>query len=270
VETDAEGRSHVSELKWILVLGLLGAVCLVWGHHYKATWLWGGRWELEGSVWRLHSAWGAWNWNELWSIHNTTLPSVVERLGWITLAGALMGFVEMIRPRWSGPNPVVVSSSESLLLYMLHLNLIFGVLLTPAILAFTGWDWNSLGWAGTLALLAFIIVVNLAVGIWWQRVRKSKDFMHQLQRWGLAALAIWFLVGGWWRFQYYLQSPELARQPYSFLNSARLRKGLAATPDGLCRDPDEYFREAARRNLNINAEAHRKILEQIQRRSIER
>lgn len=267
IEPSPDGRSRTSELRWLLGLGLSGLVLLIWGHHYKETWLWGGQWIQDGPVERLHSAWGAWTRNELMTIHNTTLPSVLERLGWITLAGAIMGAIERLRRQLPGSNPVLAASRESLLLYMLHLNLIFGVLLTPAVLAFTGWDWNTLGWGGTLAMTLVIIAVNLAAGVYWQKIRKTAALMHTVQRWALAGLAIWFMAGGWWTFRYYLQSPELAREAYPFLNVARSRKGLAPTPDGLCRDPQEYFSEAERRKLRISPQARIKITEQILRRA---
>lgn len=269
VEAGEAGRSRFSELKWLLGLALLALALLAWGGYFKETWFRGGQWVLEGAVWRVHSTWGAWTWNELQALHNTTLPSVAERLGWISLAGALMGFVELVRSRWSGPNPIIAASQESLLLYMLHLNLIFGVLLTPTVMALTGWDWNTLGWMGTLALTLVIIALNLLAGIQWQKIRKTEVLMRHIQRWAGAALAVWFLAGGWFTFRYYLQSPELAREPYAFLNVARSRKGLPATPDGLCRDPQEYLREAERKHIKIRDEARSKIIEQIQRRSQE-
>ena len=71
---------------------------------------------------------------------------------------------------------------------------------------------------------------------------------------GVAVLSLWFLVGGWWGFRFYLQSPELAREPYRFLNAARIRKGLAPTPDGLARDPEEVQREALRRKVRLTLE----------------
>lgn len=267
VEVDPAQRARFPELRWLAWLFLLGLGCWAWGAHVKESWLWNGIWVQEGGLWRLHSSWGAWTWVELQAIHNTTLPSVVERLGWISMAGAVLGAVELIRPRWKGPNPVVAASRESLLLYMLHLNVIFGILLSPPVLNATGWDWNSLGWTGTLLLTGLILGLNVVAGILWQRIRKVSDQMRRLQRWGLAVLAIWFLVGGWWTFRFYLQSPELAREAYVFLPAARARKGLPPTPDGLTRDPEEYFLEAGRRHVHMNPEARTKIQEQIQRRS---
>ena len=111
------------------------------------------------------------------------------------------------------------------------------------------WGWNSLGWTGTLLMTALVIGLNLAAGVAWQRVRETPDRMRSLQRAGVAVLSLWFLVGGWWGFRFYLQSPELAREPYRFLNAARIRKGLAPTPDGLARDPEEVQREALRRKV---------------------
>jgi hypothetical protein len=209
---------------------------------------------------------GIWSWNELQALHNTTLPSVLERLGWICMGGALLGWIALKRPRLPGPNPIEAASKESLLLYMLHLNLIYGLLMSAAVVAFTGFEWNSQRWPVTLLLTAAVVGTTLAGGILWQRVRLEPERMRRLQRIGLSALAVWFLMGGWWSFRHYLQSPELAREPYPFLNAARARKGLAPTPDGLTRDPEEYFREAARRNIRINDAARGKIAEAIRSR----
>jgi hypothetical protein len=203
----------------------------------------------------LHSPTGAFTYGELGAIANTTLPSVAARSGWILLGGALMGAVELVRPRWTGPNPVKAASAESLLLYMLHLNLLFGVLLAPGVIAITGLGWGSLGWPGTLLLTAAVIGVNLWAGVAWQKVRQTPERMRWLQHKAVAALGVWFVLGGWWTFRHFLQSPELAKEPYRFLNAARVRKGLPPTPDGLSRDPEEFFREAERHQMHLSPEA---------------
>ncbi len=257
------GKARLSEARYLGVLALLGAVCLAWGRATQHAWLWQGTWVQHGSVWLLHGHHGSWSWNELLAISNTTLPSVVARLGWIMLAGAAMGTLDLLRPRWRGPNPVEAASRESLLLYMLHLNLIFGLMLTPPVVALTGWDWHSLGWTGTLSIAAGLIACNLAAGIWWQKIRTTPERMRALQRKAVAVLAVWFLVGGWVTFVHFLRSPELAKEPYPFLNAARIRKGLAPTPDGLCRDPQEYFREAARRHIRLSPAMRAAVTAQI-------
>jgi hypothetical protein len=58
----------------------------------------------------------------------------------------------------------------------------------------------------------------------------------------------------------------LAKEPYHFLNAARARKGLPPTPDGLCRDPEEYFREAGRLKLRLSDSAKADITRLIQAR----
>jgi hypothetical protein len=140
------------------------------------------------------------------------------------------------------------------------------VLLTPFFLGLTGWDWGTQGWTGTLLLTAAVIGINLWAGITWRKVRQTPQLMRRIQRYAISALAVWFLVGGWWTFRFYLESPELAKEPYAFLNSARDRKGLPPTPDGLCRNPEEYFREADRRQLHLSDITRQKIREQIRRR----
>ncbi len=259
---DAEGRSRVSE--GVFLLGLLGLGLILWGvgHGLKEPWLWSGTWVQEGGQWRLHGWWGGFTWRELTALHNVTLPSVLERLGWVCMAGAWLGGLERLRPRWLKLTWMEVASRESLLLYMLHLNLIFGVLLSAPVLRWTGLDWNTLGWPGTLAMTLGVLGVTLAAGVTWQRIRETPERMRRLQRLGVAALFLWFLVGGWWTFRYYVESPELAKEPYRFLNAARVRKGLAPTPDGLSRDPSELEREAQRRKARLTP----RDLEAVRRR----
>lgn len=258
-----EGKARWSEPRFLAALAGVGALLLAWGASTQQTWLWGGTWIQQNGVWMLHSRTGAFTYGELGALANTTLPSVAARAGWILLGGALMGAVELVRPKGQGPNPIKAASAESLLLYMLHLNLIFSLLLAPAVLALTGWGWGSLGWTGTLLVTATIIGLNLWAGVAWQQVRATPDLMRRLQHGAVAVLGVWFVVGGWWTFRHYLQSPELAKEPYRFLNAARARKGLPPTPDGLCRDPEEYFREADRLRLKLSPEARADMARRI-------
>ena len=257
------GRARWSEPRFLAGLAVLGGLLLAWGASRQQTWLWGGQWLQENGTWMLHSQTGAFTYAELGAIANTTLPSVAARAGWILLGGALMGAIELVRPRWNGPNPVKAASAESLLLYMLHLNMIFSVLLAPAVIGLTGWGWGSLGWPGTLLMTALIIGLNLWAGVAWQRVRQTPERMRWLQQKAVAVLGVWFVVGGWWTFRHFLQSPELAKEPYRFLNAARIRKGLPPTPDGLTRDPEEFFREAERRRMQLSAGAKAELSRQI-------
>ncbi|MCC6514016.1 MAG: DUF1624 domain-containing protein [Geothrix sp.] len=257
------GRARWSEPRFLAGLAVLGGLLLAWGASRQQTWLWGGQWLQENGTWMLHSQTGAFTYAELGAIANTTLPSVAARAGWILLGGALMGAIELVRPRWNGPNPVKAASAESLLLYMLHLNMIFSVLLAPAVIGLTGWGWGSLGWPGTLLMTALIIGLNLWAGVAWQRVRQTPERMRWLQQKAVAVLGVWFVVGGWWTFRHFLQSPELAKEPYRFLNAARTRKGLPPTPDGLTRDPEEFFREAERRRMQLSAGARADLSRQI-------
>ncbi len=267
VEAGSEGSARWSELKWLAALGALGLGLHLWGHHAAKPWLWRGQWiQSPDGSWMLHGPWGAWTWNELQSLHNTTLPSVLDRLGWICMGGAAMGALELRRPTLPGPNLVGAASRESLLLYMAHLNLLFGLLMAAPLVALTGLEWNSQRWPVTALLTLLVVGANLLLGVWWQQVRERPDRMRGLQRRGLAALGIWAVFGGWWTFAHFLKSPELAREPYPFLNAARTRKGLPPTPDGLVRDPAEYFREATRLRLPLSPEAQRKIAEQIRQR----
>lgn len=244
-----EGLARWSELRWLAALALGGALLLAWGTWQTHTWLWNGPWPSSDAG----------------RLHNTTLPSVAQRLGVICMAGSLLGWFEAVRGRWPGANPVLAASRESLLLYMLHLNLIFGLLLADPIRLRTGWDWYSLGWAPTLTLTAVLIGLNLAAALAWQRVRQDPARTLRLQRSAALALGVWFLAGGWITYHHFRRSPELATEPYGFLNAARVRKGLAPTPDGLSRDPREGLREKLRLKGKLNIEDQR-LLESIRDR----
>lgn len=245
-----EGRSRWSEGRFLAALAGLGLLLLLWGSAHAGTWLQGGPWRGE----------------ELWQLHNTTLPSVAQRAGIVCLVGALLGGVELLRPRWRGPNPVEAASRESLLVYMLHLLFIFSFLLTEPVKRALGLEWYGLGWGGTLAMTAGIIALNLGAALLWQRVRRDEPRMRRLQRRALAVLGIWFLVGGWWTTLHFWRSPELAKEAYPFLNAARARKGLPPTPDGLSRDAQEYFRECARRKLKVGEAERREVLRVVEER----
>ena len=239
-----DGQARWSEAQWLVVLAAVGLLLLAWGTWQAPSWLWGGGWPDS----------------EMGRLHNTTLPSVAQRLGVICLAGSFLGWFEAVRGTWPGPNAVEAASRESLLLYMLHLNLIFMVLLAPPLVALTGWSWYGLGWTGTLALTAGLILLNLAVGVGWQRVRGIPGLAWKLQRRALGVLAVWFLLGGWITYHHFRRSPELATEPYAFLNAARVRKGLPPTPDGLSRDPLEGIREKRRLKGRLTAQ-ERALLE---------
>jgi len=269
VEADAQKQAVLSELAWLSGLALLGFALWLWGSHMRKDWLWVGTWKQDAGIWRLYGSHGAWTYHELITMQNVTLPSVADRLGWVCMGGALMGFVEHFRPRLPGPNPVEAASRESLLLYMLHLNLIFALLLAPFMVARTGWAWYSQGWYGTLGITAGVIGFNLVVGILWQRVRKAPQLMSYIQRGVVAVLVLWFLAGGWSGYRFLRQTPELALEPYPFLNAARIRKGLAPTPDGLTRDPEEYFRAAAHWKIQLGASERERIRQEILRRNTE-
>jgi uncharacterized membrane protein len=225
----AAGHARWSEARWLAALALLGALLALWGTAAASAWLPAGLSQ-----------------NEVGRLHNTTLPSIAQRLGVVCLGGSVLGWIEAFRGRWPGPNLVKAASAESLLAYMLHLEIIFGLLLAPPIRDRAGWQWHSLGWAGTLALTAAVIGADLAACVQWQRLRVRPQGVRKLQQRALMALGVYFFAGGWITYHHFRRSPELAMEPYGFLNAARIRKGLAPTPDGLSRDPMEGEREKQR------------------------
>jgi hypothetical protein len=150
--------------------------------------------------------------------------------------------------------------------YILHLQIIFGVLLYPFITNVTGWGWKSQGVLGTLIFIVGIISLNLIAAVQWQKIRKQPILMRRLQLKGLSVLLVWFLVGHWWTYLYYLKSPELATEPYPFLNAARVRKGLAPTSDGMALNESEFLREMERRGKTYSEATLKEKLEIIRRR----
>jgi uncharacterized membrane protein len=212
-------RSRWSEPQWLLALGALGAALVLWGTAAAPGWLHGPAWAPDLSRELLDR------------LHNTTLPSIAQRLGVVCLAGAALGALDLVRRPWPGPNPVKAASFESLLVYMLHLEIIFGLLLARPVRALAGLEWHSLGWTATLALTAVLIAVNLAAAVAWQNTRRDPDRARRLRRLGLVALAAWFLLGGLGVIGYYRLYPER-------LPAARLADGSAPAireaPRGSC------------------------------------
>jgi hypothetical protein len=113
------------------------------------------------------------------------------------MVGAFLGALEGMRGCWPGPNGVQAAGRESLLVYMLHLNLIFGLLMMESIQSFTGWRPHSQGWLGTLALTGALIALNLMAALAWQRVRQNPALTRIIHHGALAVLGVWFLAGGW-------------------------------------------------------------------------
>ncbi|MBL0311652.1 MAG: DUF1624 domain-containing protein [Holophagaceae bacterium] len=79
-EQDAEGKAAWTEGRFLAMLFVLGLALWAWGSYAKAQWLWKGTWTQDPltNAWLLN---GQWTWDELKRLHNTTLPSVADRLG---------------------------------------------------------------------------------------------------------------------------------------------------------------------------------------------
>ncbi len=177
------GKARWSEWHWLAALAVTGGLLWLWG------WL-HAREALEAAAFPANAAAGS---------CNTTLASVAERLGRVCVIGAVLGWVERHRGRWPGPNGVQAASRESLLVYVFHLYLIFGVLLAGSVRGVTGWEPHSLGWPGTLALTSSIIAINLTLAMAWQRVRTRPVLARQIRQSALFGLLGWFLAAGWFR-----------------------------------------------------------------------
>lgn len=176
-----DGLARWSETRWLLALALIGGISSLWGSMPTHDWL--DSWAYPAN----HSG----------PFGNSTLPSVARRLGNVCLVGAFLGALEGMRGCWPGPNGVQAVGRESLLVYMLHLNLIFGLLMMESIQSFTGWRPHSQGWLGTLALTGALIALNLMAALAWQRVRQNPWLTRMIHQGALAVLGVWFLAGGW-------------------------------------------------------------------------
>ncbi len=258
-----EGQVRWSESTFIYTLMGMGLMIWFWGQWQKDTWLWSGTWGIDpDGIERLNG----WTRQELYALYNQTLPSVMERLGWVCMIGGLLGF---FKSRWASLrlfSLLDTVSRESLLVYILHLQIIFGVLLYPFVTNLTGWTWYSQGAMGTLIFIVVITAVNLMAAVQWQKIRKRPEVMRRLQLQGLSLLLVWFLAGHWWTYIYYLKSPELATEPYPFLNTARIRKGLIPTSDGMALNEQEFLKEMNRRKKTYSEATLQKKLEIIRQR----
>ena len=258
-----EDQARWSESTFIYTLIGTGLAIWLWGQWQKDTWLWSGTWVADPTgIERLNG----WTRDELYALYNQTLPSVMERLGWVFMIGGTLGFLKSRWSHWKFFSLLDSVSRESLLVYILHLQIIFGVLLYPFVSNMTGWGWYSQDVLGTLIFIVVIIAINLVAAVQWQKIRKQPLVMHRLQLQGLSILLVWFLVGHWWTYIYYLKSPELATEPYPFLNVARIRKGLPPTSDGMALNEEEFRGEMKRRGKTYSEATLKKKLEIIQRR----
>ena len=85
-EHEEGGMAAWTEGRFLVALFAGGFVLWLWGSHAKEAWLLNGQWT----------------WDELRNLANTTLPSVADRLGWICMGGAALGFFEGHRRKFSG------------------------------------------------------------------------------------------------------------------------------------------------------------------------
>ncbi len=206
-------RALWSEAQWLLAMAGLGLALIGWAYTARG-WLWHGGWPPAEAA----------------RLHNTTLPSVLQRAGVALLAGAALGGIDRLRRRWPGPNLVETASRESLLIYMLHLLLIFRLMLAAGVRMRTGWDRHSQAWGGSLGLTVLVMSISLAVALLWQHLRTTPARTAKLTRVGLAAVGAYFVLGGWFTVSYFIRHPEEAREPYLFIDWARTRKGLPPLP----------------------------------------
>lgn len=201
-------RAALSEVAWLLLLAAIALPAILWGRAAADTWL-----AAHGYPAALQSP-----------LHNTTLPSFAERAGWVCLLGALLGLVARVGLRSS---IMATLSSESLLVYLFHLFLIYGPLQAGPIERLLGIAPQGVGWLGTTALCLLVMGISTAIGMAWARVRKDPPRADRLRGIGARILLAYFLLGGWFSVYKYWRRPELAKKPYYMLKW----RGIATAPD---------------------------------------
>ena len=191
-------RAALSEVAWLLLLVLVALPAILWGRSAADTWLLG-----RGIPDAL-----------LGPLHNTTLPSFAERAGWVCLLGALLGVLSRVGLRSS---IMATLSSESLLVYLFHLFLIYGPLQLSQVERVLHTGPQRVGWLGTTLLCAVVMAISTAVGVAWARVRKDPPRADRLRAIGARILLAYFLLGGWVSVVKFWRRPELAKKPYYML-----------------------------------------------------
>lgn len=171
------GQTKWSEAKWLAVIAIASIIICLWSSCHTETWL-TSRYLVQSEQARLH---------------NMTLPSVTQRFSLVCIIGSAICWFESIRTKLPGPNIIRIASNESLLIYVLHLIIIFGFLLSDPIRNYTGWQWHSLGWLETLSITIIIIIVNIVIITQWNKLPHNIPQIRKLQRAIMTAISIWII-----------------------------------------------------------------------------
>jgi uncharacterized membrane protein len=208
-----EGRARWSEARWLLALAVAGLVLLALAHHARG-WPWHG--GLAPEVARR--------------LHNTTLTSVLQRAGVVFVVGAGLGLAAQRQATGSarGGGIVDAASRESLLVYVLHLIVVFRLGLGELVRTYGQRDGQ--GWAASLAATAVVMALSLGAAAVWQKERRNPPRAWRLQKTGLAVLGAYFILGGWTTVAHLVRHPEEAREPHLMIDWARARKSLPPFP----------------------------------------
>ena len=171
--TDAE-QTKWSEAQWLFVLITIGIILSIWGGHYAQNWLLDRHYSQSDQC----------------RLYNMTLPSILQRLGIVCTIGGILGYFELNK-KTSAINIIKIAGHESLLIYLLHIKIIFGLLLVDQVRAFTHWHHYSLDWFDTVAITIVIIVINLITSIWWHKLRKNQLKVKKIQKITLSFFTVW-------------------------------------------------------------------------------
>jgi hypothetical protein len=171
------GQAKWSEAKWLTVMTICSVIACLWSSLHTETWL-TGKYLTQ---------------NEQLRLHNMTLPSIIQRLSLVCIMGNALHYLESSRRKLPGPTIIRIASNESLLIYVLHLAIIFGFLLSDSIRNYTGWQWHSLGWSKTIAITIAVMFVSIMVSIQWHRIPVNLSQVRNLQRAAIVAVSIWII-----------------------------------------------------------------------------
>ena len=171
------GQAKWSEAKWLFIITITSTILCLWSSCHTETWLIGKNWPQS----------------EQWRLHNMTLPSVTQRLSIVCIIGSVLCWLESIRIKLPGPNIIKTAGNESLLIYVLHVVIIFRFLLVDPIRSYTGWHWYALDWNTTIAITTAIIFISITASIQWNKLPSNLPQIRKLQRAVFVTVSIWII-----------------------------------------------------------------------------
>jgi hypothetical protein len=181
------GRAQWSEAKWLVVITIISVLLCLWSSYHTETWLANRHWTQS----------------EQSRLHNMTLPSIIQRFSIVCMIGSFLCWIESIRMKLPGPNIIKIASYESLLIYVLHLTMVFGILLADPIKNYTNWQPYNLDWPKTIAITIAVISINIVASIQWNQLPGNLPQIRKLKKIVLATISAWIICIAFGASQHY-------------------------------------------------------------------